>query len=687
MKHILDTLNPNQRKAVEHIDGSLVVLAVAGSGKTKTITTRLAYIINKCGVDPQNILTLTFTNKAASQMRKRALKLINQECSIPLLCTFHKFGLLFLKKNIIELDRAKDFIIIDSDDKYRLIKSIAKKLKIDIDIHFVSNEIAKYKNSLFLPEEAVRRAELKEYKETALIYVEYQKIITKDNLVDFDDLLLLPYLILSNNKELRDEISHKYQYIMVDEYQDTNELQLKLLQLLLSKHNNICVVGDDDQSIYSWRGANIRNILEFNQSFNGAETIRLETNYRSTKQIIDIANSLIEHNSTRLTKTMSSHKGDGASVKLESYIDETHEAKAVAKEIKELVKSGVKHQNIAVLYRVHALSRSIEDAFTKESLQFKLVDGMPFYERSEVKDIISYLRVLSNPYDDFSFMRIVNKPKRGIGKATIEKLKKEAVKQKLSIYKSIENLSREELNILVGKKVSGSILKLIKNIKLLKSRSKVSLDGFIDLFEEKINLKSLYENLSDGMDRVSNMNEFYGYFNEKVKYNPEIKLEEILNDIALYSEQDKDQGNIVPIMSIHASKGLEFDYVFIIGLEEGFFPLLGEGCNIEEERRLGYVAITRAREHLTISYVESRFYKGRRKVMEKSRFLGESGLIKSASLKHTKSSPYKKGDLIKHKKFGMGRVQAVNKAGKDYNLLINFGGEKKNILSSFVKPI
>ena len=687
MKHILDTLNPNQRKAVEHIDGSLVVLAVAGSGKTKTITTRLAYIINKCGVDPQNILTLTFTNKAASQMRKRALKLINQECSIPLLCTFHKFGLLFLKKNIIELDRAKDFIIIDSDDKYRLIKSIAKKLKIDIDIHFVSNEIAKYKNSLFLPEEAVRRAELKEYKETALIYVEYQKIITKDNLVDFDDLLLLPYLILSNNKELRDEISHKYQYIMVDEYQDTNELQLKLLQLLLSKHNNICVVGDDDQSIYSWRGANIRNILEFNQSFNGAETIRLETNYRSTKQIIDIANSLIEHNSTRLTKTMSSHKGDGASVKLESYIDETHEAKAVAKEIKDLVNSGVKHQDIAVLYRVHALSRSIEDAFTKESLQFKLVDGMPFYERSEVKDIISYLRVLSNPYDDFSFMRIVNKPKRGIGKATIEKLKKEAVKQKLSIYKSIENLSREELNILVGKKVSGSILKLIKNIKLLKSRSKVSLDGFIDLFEEKINLKSLYENLSDGMDRVSNMNEFYGYFNEKVKYNPEIKLEEILNDIALYSEQDKDQGNIVPIMSIHASKGLEFDYVFIIGLEEGFFPLLGEGCNIEEERRLGYVAITRAREHLTISYVESRFYKGRRKVMEKSRFLGESGLIKSASLKHTKSSPYKKGDLIKHKKFGMGRVQAVNKAGKDYNLLINFGGEKKNILSSFVKPI
>ena len=686
MKNILDTLNPNQRKAVEHINGSLVVLAVAGSGKTKTITTRLAYIINECGVDPQNILTLTFTNKAASEMRKRALKLINKESSTPLLCTFHKFGLLFLKKYITKLDRAKDFIIIDSDDKYRLIKSIAKKLKIDIDTHFVSSEISKYKNSLFLPEEAVRRAELKEYKQTALIYVEYQKIITKDNLVDFDDLLLLPYLILSSNKELRDEVSRKYKYIMVDEYQDTNELQLKLLECLLSEHNNLCVVGDDDQSIYSWRGANIRNILEFNQNFNGAETIKLERNYRSTQQIIDVANSLIEHNLTRLSKTMLSDKGDGVCVKLESYVDETHEAKSVAKEIKTLINSGVKPQSIAVLYRVHALSRAIEDAFTKESLQFKLLDGIPFYERTEVKDIISYLRVLSNPCDDFSFMRIINKPKRGIGKATIEKFKNEAIKQNLSIYKSIENLSSEELNILVGKKVSGSILNLIKNIKLLKRKSQISLDGFIDLFEEKINLKSLYENLSDGMDRVSNMNEFYGYFNEKVENNLDIKLEDLLNDIALYSEQDKDEDNIIPIMSIHASKGLEFDYVFIIGLEEGFFPLLGEGCNIEEERRLGYVAITRAREHLTLSYVDSRFYKGRRKFMEKSRFLGEAGLIQSG-LKHTKSSPYKKGDLVKHKIFGMGRVQAVNKAGKDYNLLINFSGEKKNILSSFVKPI
>ena len=688
MKNILNTLNPNQRKAVEHIDGSLVILAVAGSGKTKTITTRLAYIINECGVNPKNTLTLTFTNKAASEMRKRALELIDIDCSMPLLCTFHKFGLLFLKRHISFIGRDSDFIIIDSDDKYKLIKSIAKKLKIDIDIHFVSSEISKYKNSLLFPEDAVRRAELREYKLTALIYVEYQKIIIKDNLVDFDDLLLLPYQILSKNRELREETSRRYRYIMVDEYQDTNELQLKLLECLLSSHNNLCVVGDDDQSIYGWRGANIRHILEFNQTFVGSKQITLETNYRCTQPIIDIANSLIEHNTDRLSKSMHSGKGvDGDCVRLESYIDEIHEAKAVAKDIRGLINKGVNPKSIAVLYRVHALSRAIEDAFTKESLQFKLIDGMPFYERAEVKDIISYLRILSNPHDDFSFLRIVNKPKRGIGKATIEKLKDESIRQNLSIYKSVENLSIEELNKLVGKKVSGSISNLIKNIKLLKEISRVSLDGFIDIFEEKINLKSLYKNLVDGFDRISNIDEFYGYFNERVKSNPNAKLEDLLNDIALYSEQDRDQDNIIPIMSVHASKGLEFDYVFIIGLEEGFFPLLGEGCNIEEERRLAYVAITRAKEFLTISYVDSRFYKGRRKIIEKSRFLGEAGLIKSASLKHTKSSPYKKGDLVKHKIFGMGRVQSVNKAGKDYNLLINFGGEKKNILSSFVKPI
>jgi len=688
MKKILNELNTNQRKAVEHINGSLLILAGAGSGKTKTITTRLAYLINECGVDAKNTLTLTFSHKASSEMAKRALKMIkNSNNSNPMLCTFHKFGLLFLKVYIERVGRDKDFVIIDSQDKYRLIKIISKKLKINLDTSFISNEISKYKNSLLLPEEAIKRAGLKEYKESALIYIEYQKIILKDNLVDFDDLLMLPYQILTEDIELRKKISNQYKYIMVDEYQDTNELQVKLLEYLSSEHHNICVVGDDDQSIYGWRGANIQNILDFSKNFYNSKVIKLEINYRSTEPILQVAKNLIEHNSNRLDKNLISNIGKGKPVKLTKYIDEMHEATEIAKSIKGLINNGVNSQDIAVIYRVNALSRVIEDSFTKNGLQFKLINDIPFYERAEVKDVISYLRVISNPSDDFSFMRIINKPKRGIGKATIEKLKKEASDRNLSIYQSIERLTSNEIVKLVGKKISTSLLSLINNIKLLKKSSEISLDGFTELLESKIDIKNHYKNMIDGFDKISNIDEFYGFFNEQSKYNPKLKLEDLLNDITLYSAQDKIEDNIIPLMSIHASKGLEFEHLFIVGFEEEFLPLIGTRCNMEEERRLGYVAITRAKRHLNLSYVDSRFYKGRRKSMEKSRFLGESGLIKSDSLKITKNSKYNKGDLVKHKIFGMGRVQSVNKIGKNYNLLINFSGKKKNILSSFVKPI
>ena len=685
MKNILNELNPNQRKAVEHINGSLLILAGAGSGKTKTITTRLAYLINECGVDPKNTLTLTFSNKASIEMAQRAFEMIKNDTK-PMLCTFHKFGLLFLKLYIEKLGRSKDFVIIDNDDKHKLIKAINKRLKIHLDTSFISNEISKYKNSLLLPEEAIKRAELKEYKESALVYVEYQKIIIKDNLVDFDDLLMLPYQILTEDTELRKEISNQYKYIMVDEYQDTNELQVKILEYLSSEHNNICVVGDDDQSIYGWRGANIENILNFTKKFDNSTIIKLNVNYRSTKPILDIAKNLIEHNSNRLSKDLISNIGDGVSVKLEKYIDETHEATSIAKSIKKLIKKDrVNPKNIAILYRINAISHAIEDALLKEGLRFKLIDGVPFYEKTEVKDVISFLRIISNPSDDFSFLRIINKPKRGIGKATIEKLIKEASNKNLSIYQSIELLTLDELSNLVGKKISGSLASLIKNIKLLKQKSKKSLENFTQIFDKKINIKNHYIDMIDGADKISNIDEFYGLFNECFKNNPKLKLEDFLNNIELYSEQEKINENIIPIMSIHASKGLEFEYLFIIGLEEGFCPLLGIGCNMEEERRLGYVAITRAKRFLNLSYVDNRFYKGKRKQMEKSRFLGESGLIERDSLKITKSSNYKKGDLVKHKIFGMGRVQSVNKIGKSYNLLINFSGEKKNILSSFVK--
>jgi len=688
MEEIFKSLNPSQREAVEHIDGAMLILAGAGSGKTKTLTSRLAYLVGVVGIDPANTLTLTFTNKAAAEMRERALKLMPSKVSYPpLLCTFHKFGLLFLKFHIEKLGRKNTFVIIDSDDKKRLLRSIAKEEKIDLNLAFIASEISKYKNSLLTPEVVKEKAELSDYKQIAKIYEIYQANIEENNLVDFDDLLMLTYKILDENVDLRKETSNRYKYIMVDEYQDTNELQYRLLEHLCSEHENICVVGDDDQSIYGWRGANIRNIIEFADNFEKTKTVKLETNYRSTEPILKAANTLIEHNSTRLGKKLTSHKGSGEEVKLLHSLDESMEAKAIAHQIHKLIDSGVDPDEIAVLYRINALSRSLEEGFSKEGLGFKLIGGMRFYERAEIKDIISYFRVLANPNDDFSLIRIINKPKRGIGKASIEKLQKAAFDAQLSLFTYIEESLAGKHEIVVSKKIITSLTKLVEDVKVLQTEAQERLGNFITLFDERIKLKDHYAGMVDGFERIMNIDEFYGYFRDAVIKNPDLTLDEFLNDISLQSDQDQIEENAITIMSIHAAKGLEFEHLFVIGLEEEFFPLLGEGCNMEEERRLGYVAITRAKSDLTLCYVDSRFYKGRRKMIDKSRFLGEAGLIQDASLKITKASSFKKGDLVKHKIFGIGRVQAANKSGKEYKLLINFGGNKKEILSSFVQSI
>ena len=689
MKEVLNNLNSAQREAVTHIDGSLLILAGAGSGKTKTLTTRLAYLISVIGIDPLNTLTLTFTNRAAKEMRERASSLIShQTSSMPLLCTFHKFGLLFLKFHIEKLGRANNFVIIDSDDKKRIIKRIAKEHKIDLNISFINSEISKYKNTLLTSEEIIEKAELPDYKKIAIIYKDYQDEIVENNLVDFDDLLMLTYQILEQNDELRIETSNRYQYIMVDEYQDTNELQFKLLELLASEHNNLCVVGDDDQSIYGWRGANIRNILEFSSYFKNTKTVKLEINYRSTTPILQAANELIEHNKQRIGKNLTSHKGDGDKIKLLHALDESMEARAIAREIKELLSSGIPSNEIAVLYRINALSRSLEEGFTREGLGFKLLGGMRFYDRAEIKDIISYFRVFSNPHDDFSLERIINKPKRAIGKVSVEKLKKASFEERCSLFTLIDSKESSELAQIVSKKASNELKKFAESIHTLRGEAQNSLHNFISLFEDIIGLKKYYGAMVDGDDRVLNIDEFYGYFRESIIKNPEQTLDAFLNEISLQSEQDQVDENAITIMSIHASKGLEFEHLFVIGLEEEFFPLLGEGSNMEEERRLGYVAITRAKSDLTLCYVNSRFYKGQRKQIDKSRFLGEAGLISDTSLKITKKSEFKKGDLVRHKIFGVGRVQSVNKADKQqYKLKINFGGNKKEILSSFVKSI
>ena len=678
---MLSGLNDSQKVAAQHIDGPLLLLAGAGSGKTKTITTRLAYLIS-IGIDPASILTLTFTNKAATEMRERAYALIDDVSYPPLLCTFHKFGLLFLKFNIDKLGRKNNFVIIDSDDKKKILKSIDKETTTST----LASEISKFKNSTMSVPEAKASAQDKLYSKIADVYEKYENYLLENNLVDFDDLLLLTYRILDDHPELANTTSERYRYIMVDEYQDTNELQYKLLKKLCSNHNNLCVVGDDDQSIYGWRGATIKNILTFSDTFTNVTTIKLEENYRSTDKILFHANALIEHNRDRLGKKLVGTREEGNAIKIYESGDENEETRKLVDDIKALIEQGESAKDIAILFRVNALSRALEEGLVRGNVAYRLVGGVKFYERAEIKDLIAYFRVITNANDNFSIKRIINKPKRGIGKTTIDKLEAESFAKAKSMFSIIKDYTAEELTTLVGKKNSRTLKVFMASIEDLQDILEEAKMRFIDLFEETFDFKSIYNKMLDADDRLANVDEFYGYLRDFFMENPHLGLEDFLNEISLESDQDSINDEYISLMSVHASKGLEFKHLFIIGLEEGFFPLVGDGSDIEEERRLGYVAITRAKDNLTMSYVHSRFYKGRRTQLTKSRFLTESDLIKG-SLTISKNNAFKKDDLVKHKIFGMGRVISVQKAGKDLKLKINFGGSKRDILSSFVEKI
>ena len=682
MDKIFTNLNESQSSAVKQIDGPLLILAGAGSGKTKTITSRLAYLLDVVGIAPNNTLTLTFTNKAAKEMQERAFAMINPTSYPPLLCTFHKFGLLFLKFNIHLLKRQNNFVVIDTDDKKRILK----KINAELPLPLIASEISRYKNSLISPGQAYAQAELKNYKQIAKIYEEYEAYLLENNLVDFDDLLALTFKLLNENEELAKRTSEQYQYIMIDEYQDTNELQFRLLKKLCSTHNNLCVVGDDDQSIYGWRGANVRNILEFHEDFDDTIIVKLEENYRSRASILKVANELIQHNRSRLGKKLIATREGGEAVVTLSSHDENEEARKIAAKINELINQGVSPEEIAILYRVNALSRSLEEGLNRAGVAYKLVGGLRFYDRAEVKDLISYIRLITNPHDNFSMKRIINKPKRGLGKASVEKIELAAIAKAVSMYDFIKESSVAELEALVKKKNTQTLKKFVADIDEVIEVTEHSTYEFIDVLEEKFKLKEIYKNLADESERVANMDEFYGLFRDFIKQSPEATLDEFLNELTLQSDQDEVEGESIYIMSIHASKGLEFEHLFIIGMEEGFLPLIGDGSDTEEERRLGYVAFTRAKDTLTLSHVNSRFYKGRRTDLSKSRFLTESGLC-AGSLKVEQNTAFKKGDLVRHKIFGPGRVLGVSKAGREFKLSINFGGSHRDILASFVERL
>jgi len=682
MEKIFGKLNESQTNAVKQTEGPVLILAGAGSGKTTTIVSRLAYLVEEVGIPASNTLTLTFTNKAAKEMKERSLAMMDTNAHPPLLCTFHKFGLLFLKFNIHLLGRQNNFVVIDTDDKKRIIK----KINAELPTPLIASEISRYKNSLLTPDDAYKQAELFNYKQIAEVYGEYEKYLHENNLVDFDDLIALTYKLLNENQELATATSKKYQYIMIDEYQDTNELQLMLLQKLCTTHNNLCVVGDDDQSIYGWRGANIRNIMEFDDDFKGAKVFKLEDNYRSRNPILQAANTLIEHNRSRLGKKLIGTRGAGDDVTVLNSNDENEEARKIAVKVKKLLESGINAAEIAILYRVNVLSRSIEEGLNRAGIGYKLVGGLRFYDRAEIKDLISYIRVITNFHDDFSFKRIVNKPKRGLGKASVDKIELAAHQKGSSIFEYISNVSTSELEALVRKKNTATLKKFIKDIQEVARVSTESTYKFIDVLEDTFALKDIYKGMQDEQDRVLNMDEFYGLFRDFVKNNPASSLDEFLNELTLQSEQDQVEGESIYMMSIHASKGLEFEHVFIIGMEEGFLPLVGDGSDLEEERRLGYVSFTRAKDSLTLSHTASRFYKGRRSDLEKSRFFNEAGLCEG-SLKLEKNTAFKKGDLVRHKIFGTGRVNGVSKSGREFKLNINFAGTKREILASFVERL
>lgn len=684
--NILDGLNDTQKQAASHIDGAMLILAGAGSGKTKTITTRLAYLISEVGIDPANTLTLTFTNKAANEMRTRAISLLDsiKLPTMPLLCTFHKFGLLFLKFYIDKIGRKNNFVIIDTDDKKRIIKSFESNISTSV----LASEISNYKNSLLSVDDVYKNIDsIKSeyngndafYQKVSKIYDRYEAYMVANNLVDFDDLLMLSYKILEQNHDLAQEISSRYRYIMVDEYQDTNDLQYKILKKLCLTHQNLCVVGDDDQSIYGWRGAKIENILNFKDQFYDVKIVRLEENYRSTQTILNAANELIEHNRNRLGKTLKSTKGSGNDICVLESSDETIEAGKIALCISKLLKNGVKAKEIAILYRVNALSRSLEDGLNREKIAYKMVGGVKFYERAEIKDIIAYIRLILNTSDDFSLRRIINRPKRGLGKISLEKIERIAHDKKQSLFDSIIPACNE-----LGKKVKDSLTKFVGDILNLSGISDTC--ELLDLIEKYFGIKKYYESLPDGSDRAANIDEFYAAIKDQAKSSQDFSLDEFLNELALASEQDAISDDCISIMSVHASKGLEFEHLFVIGLEEGFFPLLSETSNIEEERRLAYVAMTRAKSNLTLSFTLSRFYKGQRARLNKSRFLVESGVC-AGSLVIQKNNEYKKGDLVKHKIFGIGRVTGVVKIKGDLKLSINFGGSVREIMASFVQKV
>ena len=666
----IEKLNNEQKKAATFKDGPCLVIAGAGSGKTKVLTTRIANLIEN-GVKPYNILAITFTNKAAGEMRERVNNIINAHDAF--IGTFHSFGLKIIRENSALFNLTSAFTLIDTEDQTSIIKKIMKDLNITdkmISPAFIKSKISFIKNNMLSDSEIANFLISENEKIAVKIYYEYEKILKRNNTLDFDDLLKKPVELFTSNKEVLEKYQDKFKYILIDEYQDTNEVQYKLVKLLSKKYVNLFVVGDPSQSIYAFRGANYQNILNFEKDFKGCTVIKLPQNYRSTQTILDAANEVISHNKQRKDLDLFSDLGQGVKIKYIRTFNDSMENKRVVDEIQKLCEEGYNRKDMAIFYRTNAQSRSIEDALVKANIPYKVFGSFYFYKRKEIKDLLAYLKLIANPSDDVSLERVINEPKRKIGDKTIENLREKARSLNISMFEAIDSGKELEFKNLI--------------LNLIEISKDTSITGLIDKTLELSKMKETYENDKslESDIRLENLMEFRSVSETYEKETGNVNLSDFLMEVSLVSDAAEYSldADAVTLMTVHSAKGLEFKIVFIIGLEENIMPIskaLYDDEELEEERRLMYVAITRAKEKLYLLNAGRRMLYGNMQVNPPSRFISEisDNLLDKEETKNemhslktkllysddnSSSEEFKNGDIVTHLTFGKGVVVSVD---------------------------
>ncbi len=729
---IYDSMNDRQREAVFHTEGPLLILAGAGSGKTRVLTHRVAYLIEEQGVNPWNILAITFTNKAAGEMRDRVDQLVTFGAESVWVATFHSTCVRILRRYIDRLGFDHNFTIYDSDDQKTLMKDICKRLQIDTKTYkekAILGAISSAKDELIGPEEYElnNMADFGKRK-IAAAYKEYQKQLRNNNALDFDDLIVKTVELFQMNPDILDAYQERFKYIMVDEYQDTNTAQFRLISLLASKYQNLCVVGDDDQSIYKFRGANIGNILNFESVFPNARTIKLEQNYRSTQTILDAANHVIQNNVGRKRKTLWTANGNGTPIIYQQFMTAYEEAEYIAGEITKKVGEGeYRYNDCAILYRTNAQSRLFEEKFLLANIPYKIIGGINFYARKEIKDLLAYLKTVDNAKDDLAVRRIINVPKRGIGATTLAKVQDYAAEHAISFYNALR--AAEEIPSL-GRSAA-KVRPFVTFIQTLRTQQEYfSVEELLkEIIEQTGYVKELEaEDTEEARARIENIDEL---ISKVASYEEEAEnptLSGFLEEVALVADIDnlEEDSDRVLLMTLHSAKGLEFPNVYMAGMEDGIFPsymtiISEDPSDIEEERRLCYVGITRAKRQLTITSARTRMIRGETQYNKVSRFVQEiprelvqvgntikpkvqelpkqtayiqakqafqAKAFEPKQYKVTKADKleYGVGDRVKHIKFGVGTVEHIAEGGKDYEVTVNFerAGVKK-MFAAFAK--